>query len=456
MTRTIFRPKHQFYQKLWQLALPMILQNLISAAVSSADVLMIGYVSENALSAVSLANQLQFLLSGFLFGINSANTMLVSQYWGRGDRKSIQAVLGITLKITLVVTAAVAGAAIFAPQAVMRVFTPDAELIATGAQYLRIIGIAYILMGISAVYEYTMRSMERARLCTALTCTALVLNICLNGVFIFGLFGAPKLGVIGVAVATVIARTVELILCLLDAVHSKVLDYSVDVLLGSHPKLMRDFIHYAVPALLNDMVWTAAYSTYSIIFGHLGSDVVAANAVAGTIRQLCTTIAYGMGAAGTVLLGKELGENHMEEAKHDASSLCHVSLLVGAVTGAVILLARPLVFQIYGQSLTAQGKDYLNFMLMVSSYYVVGQIINTLAIAGIFRAGGDSRFGMYCDTICMWVIAVPVSFLCAFVLKLPVKWVYFVVCLDEFYKIPVVYRHYKKYGWLKNITRAYE
>lgn len=446
--------KKQFYHNLWRLALPIVLQNLISAAVNSADVLMLNYVSDEALSAVSLANQLQFLLTGFFFGIASANAMLVSQYWGKGDRKSIQAVMGIALKISLCATALVAGAAILLPGLVMRIFTPDDGLIRIGADYLRIVGISYLLMGISQVYECTMRSIERAQLSTAITSTALVLNIFLNAVFIFGLFGAPKLGVIGVAVATVIARAVEVGLCLLDAVRSKVLDYSREVLLGAHPLLFRDFVRYAVPALLNDMVWTLAFSTYSIIFGHLGSDVVAANAVASTVRTLCTTVCYGMASAGTVLLGKSIGDNRMEEAQSNASTLCHLTLGFGVITGLFILLIRPLVFQVF--TLTPEGMNYLNFMLIISSYYVIAQEINTLVIAGIFRAGGDSRFGLICDAVDMWLVAVPVSFFCAFVLKLPVKWVYFVICLDEFYKIPIVYRHYKKYGWLKNITREYQ
>lgn len=444
-----------FFSQLWRLALPIILQNFISAAVNSADVLMLGYVSENALSGVSLANQLQFLLSGFFFGIASAASMLVSQYWGKQDRKSIQAVMGIAFKISLLVTTAVAAAAVLFPQAVMRIFTPDHSLIQVGVRYLRIIGISYVLMSVSQVYTCTMRSMERAKISTFITSSALVVNIFLNAVFIFGLFGAPKLGVVGVALATVIARAIEVALCFLDALCSHTLTYSYQVLLGPHPKLMADFIHYAVPALLNDMVWTLAFSSYSIILGHLGSDSVAASAVASTVRNLCTTACYGMASAGTVLIGKSIGDNRMLEARRNASLLCRLTLAFGVLTGLVIFLARPIVFAIYSQ-LSPEGLDLLNFMLLISVYYVIGQEINTLVIAGIFRAGGDCKFGLYCDFVDMWLVAVPVSFFCAFVLKWPVKWVYFVICLDEFYKIPFVYRHYKKYGWLHNITREYE
>lgn len=448
--------KRQFYRDLLRMSIPIVLQNLISAAVTSADVFMLGFVGESALSAVSLANQLQFLLVGFFFGICSATCMLVSQYWGKEDMRSIQAVMGISFKLSFAVTSLAACAALFAPGLVMRIFTPDPELIEIGSRYLRAVGISYVLMSVSQVYESTMRSLERPHVSTLLSSIALSLNIFLNAVFIFGFFGAPKLGVLGVAAATVIARTVEVLLCLADAARSKVMNYDLSILLGSHPLLLRDFIRFAVPALINDMVWTVAFSSYSVIYGHLGSDVVAANAVAGTVRSLLTSAAYGLGSAGTVLLGKSIGANEMEEARANGDALCRVSFFIGAATGGLILLLRPLIFAVYGPKLTETGLDLLNFMLLISSYYVIGQIMNTLVIAGIFRAGGDSRFGMILDLVNMWLIAVPVSFFCAFVLHLPVKWVCFVICLDEFYKIPVVYHHYKKYTWLKNITRDYE
>lgn len=454
---SLFHPnseERQFYQDIRVLVLPIILQNLINASVSSADVFMLNYVSETSLAAVSLANQMQFLITGFLYGISTGTTLLAAQYWGKGDKRSIQAIMGIALKISVGFTALLFLVIFFFPGLVMRLFTPDAELIAIGSNYLRIIVFSYLLMSVSQVYECVMRSMERAHVSTFVSGTALGLNILLNAVFIFGLLGAPKLGVIGVAIATVIARTIELLLCIGDAVRSLVLDFDVKILLGSHPALLRDYIHYSLPALGNDLSWTVAFSTYSIILGHLGAEVVAAAAIASTIRNLLTTVCYGFSGASTVILGREIGRHNMEGAKRSASRLCHFALGSAILVGAVILLSRPLVFRIF--TLTPDTQDLLNFMLIVSSYYICAQVMNTLLIAGIFRAGGDTRFGLICDSITMWCIAVPVGFLSAFVLKLPVKAVYFILCLDEFYKVPSVIKKYFSYSWLNNITREYE
>lgn len=444
----------RFYHSLAALVIPITIQNFITNAVNSADVFMLGYVGQTELSAVSLANQFQFLLSGVFFGISSGVTMMASQYWGKKDTNSIQSVMGIAIKIAAIITVMLAVGAVVIPETLMRIYTNDETLIYIGAGYLRIIGVSYVCMSFSQVYLCALRSMERAPLSTIISTTALVMNIVLNAVFIFGIGGAPKLGVMGVAIGTVTARIVELLLCLVDAVRGKVFQIDLKIMFGRHKLLRQDFFRYAVPALINDCAWTVAFSLYSAIMGHMNADVVAASSVAATVRNLCTILCFALGAGASVLLGIEIGEGKIEEVKRDAKRSCYVTLAVGIMTGIVLLLIRPLVFVFF--HLTQRASGYLDFMLLISAYYVVGQAMNTLLIAGIFRAGGDSRFGMICDIIVMWCISVPLGYLSAFVLKLPPMAVYFILCLDEFWKIPVVYRHYKSFRWLKDITREFE
>ena len=452
--KTLTPEKKLFYKSLFSLVVPITIQNLITNMVNSADVLMLNYVGQSSMSAVSLANQYQFILGGFFFGITSGTTMLCAQYWGKKDMNSIQAVFGIALKISLAFTFLLSFAAILFPTLLMRIFTPDAELIEMGASYLRVIGISYLLTGFSQTYLCVLKSVERARTSTFISCTALFLNVFLNAVFIFGLLGAPNLGIIGVALATVIARVVEILLCFADFFRGRVFKPHLSVLFGRHRLLFQDFLKYSIPALLNDCIWTFAFSTYSIILGHMNSDMVAAASVATTIRDLLSVVCFGLGSAGTVLLGKSLGEQCMEKAKEDASSLCRCTFAASVLTALVIILFRKPVIGAF--DLTPLAQDYLNFMLFVSSYYVIGQAMNTLTIAGVFRAGGNSRFGLICDIVVMWCISVPLGFISAFVLHLPPKAVYFILCLDEFWKIPVVWRYYKSEKWLNNITREYE
>jgi len=443
--------RKQLYQSLLGLVVPITIQNLLGALVNSADVLMLGYVGQNELAAVSLANQYMFILWGFFFGISSAETLMNAQYWGKGDLRAIQAIFGIALKISMAVTALVAAGCVFLPRQFMTLYTNDAELIQIGAEYLRITGISYLLMSFGEAYLSTLRSVEQAKKSTAIATVALLSNVGLNAVFIFGLFGAPKLGVIGVAIATVIARLLELLLCLADYIRGSIFKPNLKLLLGRHQQLNRDFVKYAGPALVNDLSWTVAFSTYSIILGHLNNDMVAASSVATTMRDLLTTACFGIGSAGTVIIGKELGASRIEQAKQDASTISRITFIFTACMGVVLILVRHPFASLFTLTETAYG--YLDKMLLISSYYIVGQAMNTFLIAGVFRAGGNTKFGMICDTITMWCVSVPLGFLSAFVLKLPPMWVYFILRLDEFWKVPVVYWYYKSYKWVNNITR---
>ena len=440
-----------FYKSLFALVIPIAIQNLITSAVNSADVFMLGFVGQAELSAVSLANQVQFLLSGLFFGITSGIVMLCSQYWGKKDTDTIQKIMGIAFKVSMAFCILFAMAAILFPRSIMLVYTNDMVLVEIGVGYLRVISVSYVLLAFSQVYLSVLRSVERAHVSTIISSIALITNVLLNAVFIFGLFDAPKLGVIGVAVATTIARIIEVILCFWDLYHNKLFKFKLKFILEWDKLLFLDYLKYSIPALLNDIAWTFAFSTYSIIMGHLNADVVAANSVVSTVRNLCSVLCFGIAAGGTVLIGKAIGENRLEEAKKDADRLVKVSVISGIITGIVLLLIKPIVFECF--VLSERAYEYLNIMLLINSYYIVGQVFNTVTIAGIFRSGGDSKFGMICDTITMWVIAVPLGFISAFVLKLPPMVVYFILCLDEFWKIPVVIKHYKSYKWLKNITR---
>lgn len=443
--------RKEMYRALIALVIPITIQNLLGSLVNSADVFMLGCIGQDELSAVSLANQYVFILWGFFWGINSATTLMNAQYWGKGDLKAIQAIFGIAFKISLAVTTLVSIGCILCPSILMTVYTNDALLIEIGAKYLKTVGISYLLMSFGQCYMCTLRSVEQAKKSTIISSITVAINVALNAVFIFGLFGMPRLGVIGVALATIISRVIELIICLIDYFKGSIFKPDLSLLLGRHKTLSKDFVKYAGPALVNDMVWTVAFSTYSIILGHLNNDIVAASSVATTIRDIFTTACFGIGSGGTVILGKSLGANNLEKAKRDASSLCVITFVFTLFMSLLIIVFRHPAMSLF--TLTDRAQSYLDTMMLISSYYIIGQAMNTLLIAGIFRAGGNTKFGMICDTITMWCVAVPIGFLSAFVFKFPPMVVYFILCLDEFWKIPVVIKYYKSYKWINNITR---
>lgn len=442
---------NSFYSKIFRLVLPIVIQNLLSAAVSSADVIMLNYVGQASISAVSLASQYANVLFMVFYGLGTGATMLCAQYYGKGDMQAIQAIEGIAMRFSLAISLVFAGAAMFVPEGMMHIFTTDRELIAIGTSYLRFMSVSYLCWGITEVYLAVLRSVGRVVISTAMNVLAFSLNILLNAVFIFGLFGAPKLGAMGVALATSTSRFIELLACFVVSYLSKDIKLDFRYLLVKNKMLFSDFVRLSLPALGNDIAWSVAFSMYSVIIGHLGTDAVAANSFVIVVRNFGTILCFGMASAGGILLGNIIGENKLEEAREGAKKLMKLTVVTGAIGGLIILASMPLVLSY--ASLSEQAMHYLKYMLLINTYYVMGAAVNTTLIAGVFRAGGDSRFGFICDTIDMWCYAVPLGFIAAFALRLPVMWVYFLLCTDEFVKWPWVLKHYKSGKWLNNITR---
>ncbi len=440
-----------FYRQIFKLVLPIVIQNLLSAAVSSADVIMLNYVGQSSISAVSLASQYANVLFMVFYGLGTGATMLSAQYYGKGDMKAIQLIEGIALRFSMLIALLFACSALFLPEQMMHIFTNDTELISIGASYLRFMSISYLCWGITEVYLAVLRSIGRVVISTAMNMLAFSLNIFLNAVFIFGLFGAPRLGAMGVAMATSISRLIELGACFVVSFLSKDIKLDFRYLFMRNKNLFSDFVRLSLPALGNDIIWSVAFSMYSVIIGHLGSDAVAANSFVIVVRNFGTILCFGTASAGGILLGNIIGMNKLEEAKEGARKVMKLTVITGAVGGLIVLAAMPVV--LCYASLTEQAMHYLKYMMLINTYYVMGAAVNTTLIAGIFRAGGDSRFGFICDTIDMWCYAVPLGFVAAFVLKLPVLWVYFLLCTDEFVKWPWVLKHYRSMKWLNNITR---
>lgn len=451
MSYSISTGKDDFYRQIFKLAIPIIIQNLLSAAVNSADVIMLNYVGQSSISAVSLAANYSSILFMVYYGLGTGASLLCSQYSGKNNLQAIHAVEGIALRFSVGISILVALIAFMMPQRMMQLFTADPELIVIGSSYLRVMGITYICWGISEIYLAVLRSIGRVTISMVLNVLAFVLNIFLNAVFIFGLFGAPKLGATGVAIATALSRLIQLLACVIVSVMSKDVKLNPAYMFLRSKVLFHDFIRLSLPALGNDLSWSVAFSMYSVILGHLGTDAVAANSLVIVVRNIGSVFCFAIASAGTILLGQIMGKGDLEKSKKYASRMLRLTVITGALGGVIVLAVTP--FALKFASLNETAMHYLKYMLLINSYYIMGSAVNTALIAGVFRAGGDTKFGLICDTVDMWVYAVPLGFFAAFVLKLPVLWVYFLLCTDEFVKWPWVLHHYRMGEWAKNITR---
>ena len=440
-----------FYKDLRHIVQPMAIQNLISAAVNSADVIMLGYIGQTAIAASSLAGNIAFILFMISTGLSSGLVMLSAQYWGKKDIESIKTLLGIGLRICCSVEFIVALVAAFYPRILMLIFTKDEALIIEGCKYLRAVSVSYVCLSFSQMFQAAFKSVEKVKIVTIVSTTSLFLNIGLNAVFIFGLFGLPKMGILGVGIATSIARFIEMTICFIYAHSQKDVQFSVLCFFRRNKLLTKDFFKYSLPAVGNELVWGAAFSMYSVIMGHLGEDIVAANSVVNTVRQLGCVLCFGMAYGGAIVIGKTIGSGDMALAERNASRLARVTILSGVIGAVLVICLYPVLP--YIANLNETAAHYRNVILFINSYSIIGAATNTVLICGIFRAGGDSKFGFVADTINMWCVSVPLGLLAAFVFKLPPLWVYFILYLDEFEKMPFVIKHYFKKDWLKDITR---
>lgn len=445
--------RKEFGRQLFAVVTPMMVQNLLITAVSAADVVMLGFIGQTAIAAASLANYIQFVSILFYSGLSSGVIMLAAQYWGKNDTYSIETIFGIGAKLSAVVGIIFSLLSGFFPEFLMRIFTNNSELIQEGAKYLRIVSLSYLCLSVSSIYQAALKSIERVKTVTIITTAALLLNIFGNAVFIFGIFGAPKLGIRGVALATTIARIIEVALCIVVALRIKTPSLGLACLFRKNKILFKDFIKYSLPAIGNEAVWGAGWATYAVIMGHLSADLVAANSLVNTLRNLATIACFGLAYGGAIVIGKEIGAEEYDVAKRNASRLVRITILSGVVGVALLLICRPLLFKM--AKLEPAAREMLNPLLYINCLSVLGASINTVLIAGIFRAGGDAKFGFVLDTIMMWCISIPAGLVAVFVLRLPPVAVYFVLYIDEWLKMVAPVTHYKSGKWLKNITRDF-
>lgn len=440
--------KQSLRNEIIRLALPMALQQFMTALVGACDAIMLGKLSQNAMSAVSLATQVTFVFNLFMYAFVTGENMFVAQYYGKGDYKGISKIFSLVTKACGVVAVIFLIGTFFFPRQIMAVLTNEEELITLGSEYLRVIGISYLLSSIAQTFLAIMKNCNAVNVSTLINSVMVILNIILNAVFIFGLFGCPEMGIRGAAVATVLATVVQVVWSV-----GYVLGRIQSVKLNLHRcerEITSHFWQKAIPLLINNLAWGIGFSMYSVVMGHLGTNAVAANGIANISKNLIVCFCLGLGNAGSIIVGNRLGANRLEEAKEAGGLLTRTAIIAGILSGLVLIILSPFITRMVDLTPTACG--YLQKMLLICSYYIAGKSVNCMTIGGIFAAGGDSKFGMLCDSITLWCITVPLGCICAFILKLPVMVVYFVLNLDEIIKLPVVYKHYKKYKWIKNLT----
>lgn len=448
----------KFYRNVIAITIPIAAQNLISLATSLMDTVMLGRADNTGvfLSGSSLANQPFFILSLISFGLSGAATVLASQYWGKRDTKSIRAIFSIILKTAFMISAVMAAVVLTIPETIMGLYSNNPDIIAAGASYLRIIGWAYALFGLSGTMICMIRSVELVKISVVVNLSSFVTNVFLNWVLIFGKLGAPALGIRGAAIATLTARTLEFIITFTYV-------FFIDKRLSFKPKdlflfdkvFAKDLLKYGSPVFINEFIWSLGTTIQAAILGHINysaGDPVAANSIASMTQQLSTVIIFGIANAAAVIIGKSVGSGNHKRAFEEAKTLKLMSYIVGAAACAVILLIKGIIINFY--TVPPETKLLADELMTAVAFITFFVSISSTTIVGILRGGGDTRFCLVTEMVTLWVIALPLA-LCGMLLRLPVVAVLLLMKIDEPLKSIICIVRINKNRWIKSLTREF-
>ena len=381
-----------FFRKLIRLALPIVLQYLMLAMVAAADAFMLGRLDQDSMAAVSLATQVQFIQNMFFWALAGAISILGAQYWGKKDLTALKKIFGLSLGQGTATALFFWGGCFFCPELLMKFFAKDTNLIQIGAEYLHWSSGSYILAGISQSYLAVMKVSEHANRAAWISSVTVIINIVLNTILIFGLCGAPPMGVKGAAIATVLSRAIELIWCMESCREKSFISLGIKHILHWDGKLLRDFWRSGLPILGSSLLWGIGFTSYTAILGHLGSDAAAANSIAAVVRDLICCACDGLCVAGGIVIGNELGAGRLAKGKLYGQRLMILSYFIGCASTMLILASLPIV--LWYVKLTDVAQSYLMGMFIILSIYMIGRCVNTITINGDFSAGGDTLFDL--------------------------------------------------------------
>lgn len=441
----------QFNKELMALAIPFALQGLLNALVGASDALMLGRLTQESVAAVSLANQISFVMSLFIGALVGAVGVLVAQYYGKADHDSVKKLLCMSLRYVFVISVVFFALAFFAPEQLMRIFTDETELIKIGSEYLRIVSFSYIFSGITQCYLMLMKIDGRAKISVWISAVTVIVDMVVDFFLIYGFGKIPALGANGSAYSTIAVEVIAFVWCVLASLEKGRIHPDGKSLLFFSKQLEKDMLVVALPMLASSLSWGFSISVHSVVIGHLGTDATAAYAVTNVATGMIQCLSHGFASGAGIMIGGLLGQNLLEQAKDYGRRFWNVALLCGIANAVLLCIIGPIVYIFY--VLEPLAKSYLVMMIAFNILYMFAYSFNTIFTCGVFPAGGDAKYDAVSVFFATWCFALPLSLVGCFVLHWPVMVVYVVMCADEIVKVPFLYMRYKKYIWLKNLTR---
>jgi putative MATE family efflux protein len=450
---SFFFSDREYFRQLVRFVIPIAMQNLVMSSLNLVSVMMIGQLGEVSVAAVGLANQMFFLLQLVLFGINSGSAMFTAQLWGKGDVPNIRRVLSLGLLLGLGAASLFFGLARFAPRVVLGIYSEDPAVIALGARYLSIFGWSFLFVAVSFVFATVMRSTGNVKTPMLISITALGLNALGSYVLIFGAFGLPKLGVDGAAISSLLARIFEC-LAILGFVYLRRLPIAI---------FPRDLRHLEwtfvgrvfrpmLPVILNETFWSFGISAYFVVYARIGTDAIAAMNIVSPIENMAFVLISGLANATAIMVGNRIGAGEEQRAYQYAGRSLIIAIGLALFIGSQVWLWSGYILAVYKVDQVVLNNARL--VLIVVSCLLWVRSSNSVIVVGILRSGGDTRFSFFLDGLIIWIVGVPSAFFAAFVLGLPIYWVYCAVMSEEILKLIIGSRRYLSRKWIHNLAHG--
>ena len=446
--------ERRFYRAFFALAMSLALQNLLTFGVNLMDTVMLGRYSQEAMSGVSLCNQIQFLLQMLVGGAGEGAVVLGSQYWGKNKLEPIPHIIGVALRFGAVLSAALFAAVLLVPTQLLGLLSNDAGVIAQGAAYFQIICFSYVIFTVTNILVASLRSIGVVKIGYAISFSTLCINVTLNYLLIYGNLGCPELGVRGAAIATLVSRCVELLIVVYYLTYrEKRLNLTLKKLLFIDSSYLRDYNRVSAPVLVNQALWGVAQMVQTGILGHLGGDVTAANAIAVQVYQVLSVVAYGAASASGIVVGRSIGEGRKDALRPLVTTLQVLFIIIGLASGGLIFLARNPILAVFGGALTERARGLALQFMAVIAVTTVGTSYQMACDTGVIRGGGDTAFSDKMNLISMWGVVVPLSAMAAFWWKSSPVLVFFLLKWDQIYKIIPVALRLHSWKWVRSVTR---
>lgn len=440
----------EFYKTLSVIALPIVIQNLIASSLNMVDTVMIGRVGEAEIAAVGIANQVFFLFIILTMGFYSGAGIFISQFWGNNDEKNIRRMLGLSLIIGVIISVIFAIGALALPEQIIKIFDKDGNVISLGSNYLRVVSISYIFTAITFAFSMALRSTGKTTAPMIISIIALLTNTILNYAFIFGNIGAPELGVKGAALATLIARMIETVILISYVYTSKgVLSANIKELFNLNIEFITKSFKTIIPVVLNEICWGLGSVVYAIAYGKIGTQAIASIQITTTIQNLYMVLVFGIANASSVMVGNQIGAGEEEKGKEYAYRLFGLGSLIALGISILIAITAKEVLNIFKVSETVLHDSLM--ILYITSLIMIFRVINIVLIVGVLRGGGDAKYSLKLEAFTMWAIGVPLSFIGAVWLKLPVYGVVALLTVEEVVKCIFSVKRLLSNKWINRV-----